>query len=133
MIDQKILKIASDTSNYGLKKKFTHYASQKNKMCGDRISLEIKTNKNKIEKISYETESCIFCQASASIIADKFKNLNLQTLKKDIILLKELSNNINFKIPTRYKQFKYLIKKKYKNRINCVMLPLNTLSKALKI
>ena len=51
MIDQRILKIASDTSNYGLEKNFTHYASQKNKICGDRISLEIKTNKNIIEKI----------------------------------------------------------------------------------
>ena len=133
MIDQRILKIASDTTNYGLEKNFTHYASQKNKICGDRISLEIKTNKNIIEKIRYETESCIFCQASASIISAKFKDLNLDNLKKDINLLKKLSNDINFQIPAKYKQFKYLFDKKYKNRINCVMLPLNALIKALKI
>ena len=133
MIDQYILKIASDTSNYGLKKKFTHFASKKNRICGDKINIEVITDKKKIKNIRYETDACIFCQASASLISDKFKNLDLKVLKKDIDLINQLSINIKSKIPIKYKKFKYLINKKYKNRINCVMLPLNALIKALKI
>ena len=45
MITNKIIKIALDTKNFGLKNNFTHKAQLKNKKCGDIIKIEIKKKK----------------------------------------------------------------------------------------
>ena len=73
MIDIKIIKIASDTINEGLKNIFTHKSSMKNKICGDIIEIEIIAKNNKIKSFRYETKSCIYCNASASILSNKIK------------------------------------------------------------
>ena len=41
IIDQKILDLASDTSNFGLINKNKFCASHKNKKCGDKIKIEL--------------------------------------------------------------------------------------------
>jgi NifU-like protein involved in Fe-S cluster formation len=63
MINPEIIKIASDTSNYGIKENSDLVATTKNKICGDEITIEIQVFNNKIERMSYETESCIFFKA----------------------------------------------------------------------
>ena len=47
MINEEIIKIASNTSNVGLKKKYSHKISLKNSICGDKITLGIVTDKKK--------------------------------------------------------------------------------------
>ncbi len=47
MIDQKIIKLASNTKNAGLKNKYSHKISLKNTICGDKITLEIIAGKKK--------------------------------------------------------------------------------------
>ena len=68
MISAEIIKIASDTSNCGIKKNSNFIASSKNKICGDTITVQVEIFNRKVERMSYETESCIFCQASASLL-----------------------------------------------------------------
>ena len=51
MIDNDIIKLASDTSNFGLRNKFSHKISLKNSICGDKITLEIVANTKKINSI----------------------------------------------------------------------------------
>ena len=41
-------------------------------------------SKNKILKMNYETESCIFCQASASMLAKIVANYETKSLKEKI-------------------------------------------------
>ena len=77
MISKDIIKIASNTSNFGLKKKYSYKISLKNSMCGDKITLGIVTSKKKIKSMNYETESCVYCEASASLLSRKIKNLNI--------------------------------------------------------
>jgi len=40
--------------------------------------------KNTIQELRYETEACIFCQASASTLANIAKNTNLGDLRKNL-------------------------------------------------
>ena len=133
MIDTKIIKLASDTKNYGLRRKSTHSALEKNKICGDKISIELTVNKTRINSMRYETESCIYCQASASLLSKIIPTLNITNLKKDIIDLNNFLYHKDFQLPKRYKSFKPLIQKKNKSRYQCVMLPFNALRKALNI
>ena len=113
MIENKIIKIALKTKYYGLKDKFTFKTHLKNSKCGDKISIEILTNKNIITELRYETEACIFCQASASALADIAKNKSLSQIKDKLIKYLNIKN----KMPKVYKNFDLLLSKKYKNRV----------------
>ena len=133
MINPKIIKIASNTQYEGLKNIYTHKSSAKNRLCGDKINLELVANKTKINSIRYKTESCILCEASASLLANKMKHYSIKNIKKDINRLKETIVNKDYKIPLKFKEFKHLIGKDNLNRVNCVILPLEALLKAFKL
>ena len=133
MINPKIIKIVSNTQYEGLKNIYTHKSSAKNRLCGDKISLELVTNKTKINSIRYKTESCVLCEASASLLANKVKDCSIKSIKKDINKLKRTIVDKNYKIPLKFKEFKDLIDKNNLNRVNCIILPLEALLKAFKL
>jgi len=131
MISAEIIKMASDTSNYGIKRTSNHIATCKNKMCGDKIIVEIEISNNIIKKVSYETESCICCQASASLLSKLIKKSNIEQLSLDINNIKMIHKKKNIILKNKYKSFKKLFQLKYKERFNCVILPFNALLKAV--
>ena len=133
MIDTKIIKIDSNTKYVGLKNHFTHKSSLKNSLCGDFIKVEFIASKSKIKSMRYETESCILCEASASLLANKIKKFQLKDLKKDLLTIKEIKKNKNLNISLKFKELKQLLNKKTVKRINCVILPMEALFKAFKI
>ena len=133
MINPKIIKIASNSQYEGLRNIYTHKSSAKNKLCGDKISLELIANKTKINSIRYKAESCILCEASASLLANKMRHYSIKNIKKDINRLKKTIVNKDYKIPLKFKEFKYLVDKNNLNRVNCVVLPLEALLKAFKL
>ena len=133
MINPKIIKIASNTQYEGLKNIYTHKSSAKNRLCGDKISLELVANKTKINSIRYKTESCVLCEASASLLANKMRHYLIKNVKKDIDKLKKRIVNKNYKIPLKFKEFRDLIDKNNLNRVNCIILPLEALLKAFKL
>ena len=128
MIDSKLLRIASNTRFYGLKNNYTYKTNLKNSKCGDKISIEISLKKNIIKEIRYETEACIFCQASASTLASIAKNTSFDKLK--INLNKYL--NLSKKMPRKFDNLAFLLKKKYMSRKDCVLLPFKAFYKAIK-
>jgi nitrogen fixation NifU-like protein len=133
MINNEIIKIASNTSYVGLKNDYTYKSSKKNSMCGDIIKVELKVKKTKIITMRYETESCIYCNASASLMAMQIRGLSIGRVKKDLNKLKSFSKDLNsFQIPIKFKKFKSLFKKTNTNRLNCIFLPLDAVLKALK-
>ena len=132
MINQKIIQIASDTKNYGLKNKSMYGTSIKNKKCGDVIKVELDIKLNQIINMRYETSSCIYCQATASLLSRKIKLFKVKTLKNDIENILKILRGIN-KLPVKLKLFKEILNKKNIARYDCIMLPFNALKKALKI
>ena len=90
MITKEIIKIASDTKNIGLTNKYNFKSSLKNPMCGDKIKLELTIKNSKINSMKYEIESCVYCEASASLLAKKVKNLNVNSAINDINKIKEI-------------------------------------------
>ena len=86
-MDLDILKIASDTRNMKKLENFTHSALKKNSMCGDLIIVELILKNSKINSMKYETESCILCEASASLLSKKIKNLPKEFSKVKLIII----------------------------------------------
>ena len=133
MINSKIIKIASFTNNSGLKNQFTHKTSIKNSLCGDYIKIEIIADQSKIKSMRYETDACILCEASASLLSRKIQNIKIKDLTKEIKKLKMIKKNSNYVLPKKFKEFKELINKKNINRFNCVILPMDAFLKAFNI
>ena len=132
MINNQIIKIALNSKNVGLTNKFNFKSSLKNSLCGDKIELELVIKNTKIYSMKYETESCLYCEASASLLASKIKNLNISSVKKDLKILKNMIKNNQFNFPANFKDFKILVNKNNFTRINCINLPFDAVLKALK-
>ena len=62
--------------------------------------MEFIVNKKKIKSMRYETESCILCEASASLLANKIKSFDLKNLKNEIQFFRKIKKNktLNFLI-----------------------------------
>ena len=133
MINKEIIRIASNTSNVGLINEYSHKISLKNKLCGDRITLELVVLKRKILSMKYETESCVYCEASASLLSKKIQKFNILTIKKEFKNLKNISKNKDFEIPKKFADFNKLFNSDNFNRFNCIFLPFDAVIRALKL
>ena len=133
MINKEIIRIASNTSNVGLNNKYSHKISVKNNLCGDKITLELIVLKKKIISMKYETESCVYCEASASLLSKKIKKFDTHTIKNEFRSLKNIFKNKNFKTPKKFADFNKLFNSDNFNRYNCIFLPFDAVIKALKL
>ena len=133
MINEDVFKLASNTANVGLKNRYSHKTSLKNTTCGDKITVEIIANKKKINSMKYETESCIYCEASASLLSQRIKNMNFKDFKNDFIIIKKISNQKNIRFPKRFYDLKKLVNSDNLSRLKCVFLPFDAVLKALKL
>ena len=133
MITSEIIKIASNTSNVGLTNKYTFKSIKKNSICGDIIKIELISNNSKINSMKYETESCVYCEASASLLAKKIKNLTVDIVKKELNEIKNISPmDANYIFSKKFMDYKFLINKSNIKRLKCVLLPIDAVLKALK-
>ena len=68
-MDLEILDIASDTDNNRDIKNHTHFSKLKNSLCGDEILIKLIIKNEKIIDFGYQGKSCVYCQASASLLS----------------------------------------------------------------
>ena len=73
---------ANNNNFFGLKGNAQYRHSLKNKSCGDEIKVEFDLEKQKLRNFRYEGETCIYCQASASLLSKNISKLNLDNLSK---------------------------------------------------
>ena len=132
-MDLKILQIASNTENNKVIKDHTHKAVQKNSICGDKMEISLKVKENKIIDFGYQCKSCIYCQASVSLLSSSSINKPVESIKS---LLNEIENFFDdnlTNIPKEWKIFKKIFDKKNISRKDCLLLPFKAVSKALKL
>ena len=131
-MDKEILKIALNTENLSFLDKHTHSTKLKNSTCGDEIKIYLIVKNRKITHFKYEGESCIYCQASASLLSRNAKN---KSVNKISALLEEASNLFeNKKIDSKreWKSFLKIMNKGNVIRKECLLLPIKATLKALK-
>ena len=83
--------------------------------------------------MKYETVSCIYCEASASLLSRKIKNIKLKDIKNDFATLKKISQKKNGKLPNRLSDFERLFNSDNFSRLKCIFLPIDAVLKALKL
>ena len=59
--------------NYGALPQASHHAEGHNPLCGDRITVALQLDGERIDGIAFEGESCAICKASASMMTVNVK------------------------------------------------------------
>ena len=128
-MDLEILQIASDTKNQKSLKNHTHNLRLKNSLCGDEMEIKLIIEKDKITDFGYDGKSCVYCQASASL-------LSKISMNKETIEINELCNDAEsyFKGDNKIVEKKWNILVKLFNSKNiirkeCILLPFKALKK----
>ena len=132
-MDLRILEIASNTENNKILAKHTHKSKNKNPMCGDEMEISLLIKDNKVIDMGYQCKSCVYCQASVSLLSRKIKEKKVDDIKKFIKVGEQLFEDAKVSMEKHWKDFKEILDKKNLSRKECLLLPLRTIAKALKI
>ena len=131
MIDKEILNIASNTENHGTLESHTHFSKLKNSICGDEMKIYLIIENNKITNFKYECESCIYCQASVSLLSRKAKSKSIEKVKNFAEQAKNCFDKSSKSLDKEWKEFDMIMTKNNISRKECLLLPLNTTLDAL--
>ena len=128
-MDLEVLNIAANTDNNRNVENRTHVSKLKNSICGDEMQIELILKNEKILDFGYQGKSCVYCQASASLLS-KISINNQKEKINDLCDKAESYFNDDIKITDKkWNSLKKLIKKKNVNKKDCILLPFKTLKK----
>ena len=130
-MDLRILEIASHTDNNKVLEKATHYSKNKNPICGDEMEISLIVKDEVVKDMGYQCKSCVYCQASVSLLSQNIKNKSLEEVKDFIKICENIFENTKIILEKKWISFKELFNKKNISRKECLLLPLRTVFKAL--
>jgi|TARA_B100000902_G_C26928792_1_gene725316 nitrogen fixation NifU-like protein len=131
-MDLRILEIASNTESNKELSGATHYSKNKNPLCGDEMEISLIVRDNIIKDMGYKCKSCIYCQASVSLLSRKIKNKKINEIKSFINTAENLFDDVKSSLNQHWNDFIEILNKKNLSRKECLLLPLRTVLKALK-
>ena len=131
MIDKEIIKIASNTENHGVLDNYTHFSKLKNSICGDIMRIYLIVKDEKITNFKYECESCIYCQASVSLLSRSAKNKSIEKVRNFAEQAKNCFEKNTKSFDKEWKEFDKIMIKNNISRKECLLLPVNTMLDAL--
>ncbi|MDA9733087.1 iron-sulfur cluster assembly scaffold protein [Candidatus Pelagibacter sp.] len=132
-MDLRILEIAGHTENNKVVENYTHKSKHKNPLCGDEMEISLIVKEDVVKDIGYQCKSCVYCQASVSLLSRKIKEKKVDDIKKFIKVGEQLFEDAKVSMEKHWKDFKEILDKKNISRKECLLLPLRTIAKALKI
>ena len=132
-MDLRILEIASHTDNNKVLENFTHKSKHKNPLCGDEMEISLVVKDDVVKDMGYQCKSCVYCQASVSLLSRKIKDKNVEEIKSFVLSSENLFTDVKTILSKHWKDFKEILDKKNIARKDCLLLPLRTVLKALKI
>ena len=132
-MDLRILEIASNTENNKVLDNFTHQSKNKNPICGDIMEISLMVKNDIVIDMGYQCKSCVYCQASVSLLSQKIKNKNLDEIKKFIEDSESMFESTKLVLEKKWNDFLELFNKKNISRKECLLLPMRTVLKALKL
>ena len=132
-MDLRILEIAAHTENNKVVENYTHKSKHKNPLCGDEMEISLIVKEDVVKDMGYQCKSCVYCQASVSLLSRKIKEKKVDDIKKFIKVGEQLFEDARVSMEKHWKDFKEILDKKNLSRKECLLLPLKTIAKALKI
>ena len=128
-MDLEILKIASDTKNLKDIENYTNCSSFKNPLCGDEIHIKLIIKNQKVVDFGYQGNSCVYCQATSSLLSKKLINWTTSNINELCDYVKNYFDQKDDILDKRWKFLEKLLSKKNIAKKECILLPFNALKK----
>ena len=128
-MDLQILEIASDTKNNKNIKDYTHIAKSKNPVCGDEIKIKLVIKDEKLIDFGYQGKSCVYCQATASILSKNLIKYKKSKINELCDFAKSFFDKKNNNIEKKWSFLSKLFNQKNISRKECILLPFKALKK----
>jgi len=117
----------------GKKMASTHGADGYNPSCGDELNIYLELNADtpeaEIKSVGFNADACAICTASASLLCQHSAGKTVAELLTDI---QAFAQSLNQKSPVPIQSLECLSAVvKHPSRINCALLPWQTLRKAM--
>ena len=129
----KILEIASHTDNNKVINDYTHKSKYRNSLCGDEMEISLIVKNSVVKDMGYQSKACIYCEASVSLLSRKIKGKKIDEIRTLVLNGDKLFNNIKVNLEKHWYDFKEILNKKNLSRKECLLLPIKTLAKALRL
>ena len=84
---KELLRLAADATGAGRLEHPHGSATAHNPACGDRVTVDIRLEDDRIAALAHHTQACVLAQASAAILGEQAKGLDraaLQALAGDV-------------------------------------------------
>src|SRR3989344_6410205 len=78
---ENILDLYQNPLNKGSIKNPTNEFSKNNPLCGDEITIQLIVKENKINEVKFHGNGCAISMASASMLTEKIKDMEVKTIK----------------------------------------------------
>ena len=125
----EIINIAANTKNNKDIKNHTHFIKLKNSICGDEIQIKLIIKGEKITNFGYQTDSCVYCQASASLLSKISTNSKKDKIIKLCDEAKLFFDKDEKNLNKNLKLFSKLFAKENLSRRDCILLPFKAMKK----
>ena len=107
-----------------------------NPLCGDRITVHLRLENDRIAEMGHETKACVLCQANASLLAETAPGETVDSLETVQSLLLDGLEMASLETVTwpaeKWQQLSIFAPvAEHKNRFRCVTLPFEALIKAM--
>ena len=119
------------TENNKAVSNYTHKSKNKNPLCGDEMEISLIVKNDIVIDMGYQCKSCVYCQASVSLLSRLIKNKKIDDIKSFISLSGNLFEGTKALLSKEWRDFKEILDKKNLARKECLLLPLKTVLKAL--
>ena len=134
-----ILDHGKNPRNFGKCKEYNRNAKAHNPLCGDKIHIYLKLDKEKkVENLTFEGEGCAISLASASILTEIIKGKEFNVAKKIIDdFLNLIKNEVKISVNSLSEDQKTTIMslsgvKQFPMRVKCATMAWHTLTSALE-
>jgi len=132
LYQELILDYARKPHNFGALADATHHAHGYNPLCGDEITVHLKTRADgTIENITFQGQGCAISTAAASVMTDMVKNKPATEVEKIFQAFHSAVTGQGGEenLPTKLKVFAGV--RDYPMRVKCATLPWHTLHAAM--
>ena len=127
-----LLRLAAQARGAGRLEQPDASATVDNPLCGDRITIDLKLDRDRVEAIGYEVKACILCQASATVIGRHAPGKTAEELQVTGAAVQAMLKGGGETPGGEWADFAaFEPVRKAKSRHDCVMLPFAALSRAL--
>lgn len=105
-------------------------ATVDNPLCGDRVTMDVRTDGRRVAAVGYRTRGCKLCEASTALLAEAMAGQDRATIVAARAALRAM---LEREAPPPWASFAVFAPvRRHASRHSCVLLPFDALAQALE-